>query len=214
MRMLGNIDMMTVLTRIFVILVCFPVHECAHAWVAERLGDNTGRLKGRVTLNPFKHLDVIGTIMILLLGVGYAKPVPVNINNFKHRKRDFALTALAGPASNMIMALIFLLILKFVRGADLPAGPASYLVQLLFYAAYINISLAVFNLIPVPPLDGFRVVSAFLPDDMYDRVLKSGQAAVVVLFIAIMLLSRMGISPVGQLSWWPFELLFNGLVVG
>ncbi len=203
---------MTFMTRIFVIVVCFPVHESAHAWVAGLLGDDTGRARGRVSLNPFRHLDLIGTLMIFLLGVGYAKPVPVNINRFKHRKRDFALTAIAGPISNLLMAIIFLFILKFLIPAIASSQYGQVLLQALIYASFINVSLAVFNLIPIPPLDGSRVVSAFLPDDMYDWVLKSGQAAVVVLFVAIMVMNRMGVSPIGQLSSMVFQALYGWIV--
>jgi Zn-dependent protease len=96
--------------RVFVILCCFPIHECAHAWTADRLGDPTARTRGRISLNPFRHLDFMGTVFILLMGVGYAKPVPVNINNFRHKKRDFALTSLAGPISNLLMTVLFLML--------------------------------------------------------------------------------------------------------
>ncbi len=163
-NILNNQNALMLLVRVFVLLVCFPVHECAHAWTADKLGDSTGRRKGRITLNPFKHLDYMGTISILLIGIGYAKPVPVNIHNFRHKKRDFALTALAGPLSNLLMAMVFLVLLRFVPNMHLNADNAQLARQLLTYAAYINVSLAVFNLIPIPPLDGSRVVTAFLPE--------------------------------------------------
>ena len=102
--------------RVFVILCCFPIHECAHAWVADRLGDHTGRRQGRITLNPMRHLDLLGTLTIFLFGVGYAKPVPVSLQNFKNPKRDFALTALAGPVSNLLMAILLLIIGRLVSG--------------------------------------------------------------------------------------------------
>ncbi len=200
------------LVRVFVLLVCFPVHECAHAWTAEKLGDSTGRRKGRITLNPFKHLDYMGTISILLIGVGYAKPVPVNINNFRHRKRDFALTALAGPVSNLLMAMAFLAVLRFVPDMHLPSDYTMLLGQLLTYAAYINVSLAVFNLIPIPPLDGSRVVTALLPDSAYNTMLRKERYTMGILLIALMCFNRLGYSPISFLTEKVFYFL-NRLIV-
>ena len=199
-NILNNQNALMLLVRVFVLLVCFPVHECAHAWTADKLGDSTGRRKGRITLNPFKHLDYMGTISILLIGIGYAKPVPVNIHNFRHKKRDFALTALAGPLSNLLMAIVFLVILRFVPNMHLNADNAQLARQLLTYAAYINVSLAVFNLIPIPPLDGSRVVTAFLPDRAYNKMLQKERYAMGVLLIALLCFNRMGFNPISFLT--------------
>ena len=195
------------ISRVIVLIICFPVHECAHAWAADRLGDPTGRSKGRITLNPFKHLDYMGTISILLIGVGFAKPVPVNINNFRNRKRDFALTALAGPVSNLLMAVIFLVIGRIFSSAHLSSESAQLVRILLTYASYINVSLAVFNLIPIPPLDGSRVVTAFLPDGAYNTMLRRERYTMGILLIALMLCSRMGYSPVSFLTEKVFHFL-------
>lgn len=202
-----NFDPVEILSRVFVILCCFPVHECAHAWMAGRLGDPTARNMGRVTLNPFKHLDVWGTVMIFLFGVGYAKPVPVNIRNFKKPKLYFALTAVAGPVSNLIMAAIVMVICRIVYGgASTEAG--YQVVQFLIYAAYINLSLAVFNLIPIPPLDGSRVVTAILPDKTYNALLKYERYSMVIILVLLLLFSRLGVSPISRIT----GALFNGLV--
>ena len=174
-------------TRIFVLLVCFPVHECAHAWVADRLGDNTGRVKGRISLNPFRHLDFMGTVLIMLIGVGYAKPVPVNIRKFRHPKRDYGMPS--QPDS--------------VRTA----------VTLLRYAAYINVSLAIFNLLPIPPLDGSRVLMAALPNDIYRQILGKERFIMAALLVAMMSLGRMGYSPVGFLTGNAFRFLYQLIVV-
>ena len=209
--LLHNQNALMLLVRAFVLLVCFPVHECAHAWVADRLGDPTGRAKGRITLNPLKHLDYLGSISILLIGVGYAKPVPVNIKRFRRRKRDFALTALAGPVSNLLMAVIFLGILRIAP--RLPVGPdgVQLAVRLLAYAAYINVSLAVFNLIPIPPLDGSRVLTAVLPDRAYDSVLRKERYTMGILLIALVFFNRMGYSPVSFVTEKVFYFL-SGLI--
>ena len=206
-NILNNPNAMMLLVRVFVLLVCFPVHECAHAWTADQLGDDTGRRKGRITLNPFRHLDYMGTISILLIGVGYAKPVPVDISNFRHRKRDFALTALAGPVSNLLMAMFFLIVLRFVPYMHLPLDHTMLFDRLLTYAAYINVSLAVFNLIPIPPLDGSRVLTALLPDRAYYSMLRKERYTMGILLIALMCFSRLGYSPISFLT----EKVFHAL---
>ena len=205
-------QLMTLLARLIVLLICMPVHESAHAWAALKLGDPTGKEQGRISLNPFRHLDFVGTLAIFLLGVGYAKPVPVNINRFKNKKRDFALTSAAGPLSNMLMAVLFLGFLKVVITFGDPNARDYFLVLLLTYASFINISLAVFNLIPVPPLDGSRLFMAVLPDRIYNGMLKNERTMSVVLIVALILLGRLGISPISSVSGAVFYFLFHLII--
>ena len=194
------------ITRLFVVLVCLPIHELAHAWTSHKLGDDTARQ--RISMNPFAHLDLLGTVMILLFGIGYAKPVQVNTRNFRKPKRDLALTAAAGPISNMILAILFLLIIRIVYASN--AGPGAYmLVQFLMYVSFINISLALFNMIPIPPLDGSKVLMAFLPDSAARSLAGVGRYAVVILLIAVFVLSRAGISPIGAATQGIFEALYK-----
>lgn len=149
------------------ILIMMPVHEAAHAFAAHKLGDDTAKWNGRLTLNPLAHLDPIGSLMILAFGIGYAKPVPVNPYNFRKcsRKTGMALTALAGPLSNLLMAAISMGIFRLIYTFTTSYTVLMYAnLVLLNVFVPINIGLAVFNLLPIPPLDGSRIFGAILPD--------------------------------------------------
>ena len=159
--------------RLAVLLICLPVHEFAHAWAAHKLGDNTAAGLGRLTLNPFVHLDVIGSAMILLMGFGWAKPVPVDARYFRQPKRDMAIVAFAGPLANIIMAIIMMSAAKIIIHTHHPGSsfPAVGAVQVLSIMLSINLVLAVFNLLPIPPLDGSKLLGALLPEEQYFRIM-------------------------------------------
>ena len=161
-----------ILSSLVVIFLTLPVHEFAHGFAASKLGDPTPRYQGRLTLNPFAHIDYFGAACILLFGFGWAKPVGINPNNFKRPKTDMALTALAGPFSNLIVALIAMLLANTVKLFITAWSALLYVHLFLFYIAYINVSLAVFNLIPIPPLDGSRLLSALLPNKQYYALMR------------------------------------------
>lgn len=176
------------LVRVFTVFCVLPIHEYAHAYTAYRLGDETARLSGRLTLNPLAHLDVYGTIMIFVAGFGYAKPVPVNPRNFKmkNKKVGMAITALAGPLSNLIMAFGFAFLSQIAQVAYNSTGRVTILdVTRLFceIATLINVSLAMFNLIPVPPLDGSRILNVILPTEIYFKIMRYERYIMMGLFI-------------------------------
>lgn len=149
------------LVSIPAVLVCLSVHEAAHGFMANALGDPTAKNAGRLTLDPKHHLDPIGTLCLFLFHVGWAKPVPVNVRNFKHPRRDIALTSLAGPVSNFLLALAAL----FLRQIFLSSSSTVMIALGLFCHSTVvmSIGLGVFNLIPVPPLDGSKILLSFLP---------------------------------------------------
>lgn len=162
------------------ILLALSGHEFAHGWMAWKLGDPTARNLGRLTLNPLKHLDPIGTLCMVFFGFGWARPVPINPRYFKNNRRDFALTALAGPAANFIMAFLGLLLAHILFCIYKAFPPSSGFGGKLWSAfltmaesfAVLNVSLGVFNLIPVPPLDGSRIFLVWLPAKYYFGVMK------------------------------------------
>lgn len=171
---MGFLDILIyVLSTLTVIFLTLPVHEFAHGWAAVKLGDNTPRWQGRLTINPFAHIDYIGALCILFFGFGWARPVQVNQNNFRNPKRDMALTALAGPVSNIIVAFIAMILFNvcFIF-INLLSGWVQYVAWFFYWIASINISLAVFNLIPIPPLDGSRLLSALLPYKYYYALMR------------------------------------------
>jgi len=162
-------DFQTLLIYVIPLIFAITVHEVAHGWVANQRGDSTARLLGRLTLNPIKHIDPIGTILVpavlFFTGspflFGWAKPVPINFNALKSPKQDMILVALAGPVSNFIMALLWFLVIAFTLDT-----PDQFLFKMAGFGITINLILGVFNLLPLPPLDGSRVVSALLPNKL------------------------------------------------
>ncbi len=229
-------DAILILFQIVVLIFAFSVHECAHAYAAYRLGDPTAYMLGRVTLNPVKHIDPFGSILMPLLSmisgfplIGWAKPCPVTLRNFRKMKRDDIITTFAGPASNLVMAVIALVILvivkhspgggeqavynamdmtnKFVRAeVDTTNLPSLFPIALLcYYGILTNVLLFIFNLIPIPPLDGSRIIRYFLPynvEQMYDRIGNYG--IILIYFIA---------RPILGVLYQPALNLFDAVII-
>ncbi|MXW43140.1 MAG: site-2 protease family protein [Candidatus Dadabacteria bacterium] len=168
-----------------VILFSLTIHEYAHALVAYRLGDDTAKRQGRLSLNPLVHLDVFGTLLLFIVHFGWAKPVPVDPRNFRNPKKDMLMVAIAGPISNILTAIAAAVILKalFENFAAIPPGSgADVAVRMLVWFMYIGIVLAVFNMIPVPPLDGSRVLYGLLPDSLAYRYARFETYGIFILF--------------------------------
>jgi Zn-dependent protease len=143
------------------------IHELAHGWVAHRMGDETARWQGRLSLNPLRHLDPIGTLMLFLFGFGWAKPVPVNFENLRDPRRGFIFVSAAGVVANLILAFA-----AFLLDHLLSPSPSGVLAPVLYYMAQINIMLAAFNLIPIPPLDGSKILMGFAPETLRVALLR------------------------------------------
>lgn len=197
----------TLIAMVLVVFFALPIHEFAHGWVAYKLGDHTAKNQGRLDLNPLRHYDLVGTTLLLLTGFGWAKPVPINPFFFKDRKKGMALTALAGPVANIILALITMIILKLLYffPSFILSSYGNIFAQILLGMININIGLAVFNLIPIPPLDGSRIIGYFLPDHVNDWIYHNERFVMMGLFAAMII----GVfdKPIAILS----RLIYNGI---
>jgi Zn-dependent protease len=168
-----NIDLVAAAIGFGVLLLSLTIHEAAHAWSADKLGDPTARMLGRVSLNPLVHIDWIGTVLLPIIAaisrfplIGWAKPVPVNIRNLRHPRRDFMIVAAAGPISNFLQAFVAAAVLRAVWDGTIGESGPGVLVTFLYIAVQVNLLLAFFNLIPIPPLDGGNVLLGLLPPNL------------------------------------------------
>lgn len=164
--------LLSILLSVIPALLCITLHELSHGLVAYWLGDPTAKERGRLTLNPIKHLDPMGLLMLLLFHVGWAKPVPVNMANFKDPKKGMALTALAGPAANVLITVVALFLYGLLYLPLKGKGAGEYLLEMIQLTAGLSLGLAIFNLIPIPPLDGSKVLLSLLSDESYMKLMR------------------------------------------
>ena len=170
------------------ILIALSLHEFAHGWASYMLGDPTPKAQGRLSINPFHHLDLVGTLLLFFVGFGWAKPVQVDSRYYEHPKSDMVKVALAGPIMNFVIAFLALFIVGFLEKVRVPANQVSeYVFSLLYYIAMIDIGLGLFNLIPVPPLDGSKVLFAVLPARSYFSYMRYEQFGMIFLLLFIFL---------------------------
>lgn len=191
-RFLENFDyhsLILALMSAVAALLCFTVHELCHGLTAYKLGDPTAKNAGRLTLNPIRHIDWFGLLLMITVRVGWAKPVPVDMRNFKHPKRDMALTALAGPLSNFVLAWVFLLLVRVLGWVMGLVGAVSpvwlYVLSFFLQAALLSVGLGVFNLIPIPPLDGSKVLFSLFPNKIYYTILRYERYIMALVFVVM-----------------------------
>ncbi len=197
-----KVALITLLMWLPIIIFSLSFHEAAHGYVAYRLGDPTARNFGRVTLNPLKHLDPFGFLSMLIIGFGWAKPVPINARRFENPRKGMAISSLAGPVSNLILAVGFAILAGVTNYlGSLAAGSSEKVYMALYYVnfffvqgMFINVSLAIFNFIPVPPLDGSRILSVALPPKYYFGIMKYERYIGLAFAVIVIALSYMGIS--------------------
>jgi Zn-dependent protease len=212
--------LISVLLSLPVIVLSLSLHETAHGWVAYKLGDPTARNLGRLTLNPLKHLDPMGFLFMLLFGIGWAKPVPINTRNFKNPRVGMALSGIAGPISNLLLGLLGMIlsvvtmVICYLAGID-PDTNVWITVLLLFLdvLAFMNVALAVFNLIPVPPFDGSRFAYVFLPTKWYFKVMQYERFTGIAIMIIIFILSRIGLNPISIVVYFILNNTMDLLVL-
>ena len=204
-------------------LIALTVHEYCHGYAAYKMGDDTAKNFGRLTLNPLKHLDVYGTICMILFHVGWAKPVPINSRNFKDPKKGFAITAAAGPLANLILAFIsafvYLLVLALVKDITFTSKNFTYhllsnLLLFIFVFHSVNVGLGLFNLLPIPPFDGSRLLYVFLPPKIYFSVMKY-ERKIYYIVLAWLLLgdyAAMGVRMIPFISRNPILYWLTGIL--
>lgn len=208
-NILKNLDWSVLTDMLFSVipaLICITLHELSHGFIAYKLGDNTAKYMGRLTLNPIKHIDAMGLISMIVFKFGWAKPVPVNMHNFKNPKKGMAICALAGPVSNIIIACVFLALYGLLF---IPLQVSSFgttVLQMIYTTAYLSIALAVFNILPVPPLDGSKVLFSVISDSAYEKLMRFERYGMVILLV-LLVFDILSV-PLGIATEFLFDKLF------
>lgn len=197
-------SMLDMVLRLAAVLLCLTVHETCHGLAAYALGDPTARRAHRLSLNPLRHIDWFGLLMMFAAGFGWAKPVPVNPNYFKKPKQGMALTALAGPVSNFLLALLTLLAARISCDVAAYSETNQRILDFLLMVAVLSIGLGLFNLVPIPPLDGSKVLFAVLPDRAYDWLMRNERYGMLLLFALVFF--DVGSNALSKTIQWVFDL--------
>ena len=205
-----------VLIVVLASLLCITFHECSHGFAAYKLGDPTAKRQGRLSLNPVKHVDIFGLVMMAVFKFGWAKPVPVDMRYFKSPKSGMAIVALAGPLSNILLAYIALVIRAVVIFFLYGTNVGSIILSFLEYVALLSIGLAIFNIIPIPPLDGSKVLNALLPNRIYYKIMRYEHFGMLLL-LAVMYFGLIDAplfavrtfvtNILSRLAWFPYTIL-------
>ena len=197
-------SMLDMVLRLAAVLLCLTVHETCHGLAAYALGDPTARRAHRLSLNPLRHIDWFGLLMMFAAGFGWAKPVPVNPNYFKKPKQGMALTALAGPVSNFLLALLTLLAARILCDVAAYSETNQRILDFLLMVAVLSIGLGLFNLVPIPPLDGSKVLFTVLPDRAYDWLMRNERYGMLLLFALVFF--DVGSNALSKTIQWVFDL--------
>ena len=209
-EILQNLDwsvLTDLLLSVIPALICITLHEFSHGYAAYLMGDDTAKRMGRLTVNPLRHIDVMGLVMLALLHFGWAKPVPVDMRNFRKPKLGMALTALAGPLMNMVIACVAMIVYGLVFPILHGSAVGLYALKMLYITASLSVSLAIFNLLPVPPLDGSKVFFAVISDRGYDWLMRYERYG--MLLLAVILMTGVISSPLYRASEACMEVLMN-----
>ena len=192
-----------ILLSIIPALICITLHELSHGFVAYKLGDTTAKDAGRLTLNPIKHLDIMGILMMVVFHFGWAKPVPVNMYRFKNPKRGMAITAVAGPVMNVLITIVCLFLYGLLYRS---LGQDHFLMKIIQITAVLSISFAIFNILPISPLDGSKVLFSVLPSERYDQLMRYERYGMILLLVLVSsgILGR----PLSAATDWAFDKLF------
>lgn len=211
---MGNLDLTTKVLAFVFIFMSIVIHEISHGYAAYLLGDDTAKRMGRLSLNPLNHIDIFGTIILPIIlmitagfAFGFAKPVPINPHNFKDYKKGMGITGAAGPIANFVVA--FVLAIIFIILAKLGVGGSARVFDVIKLTMQVNIFLALFNLIPVPPLDGSRIVGAFLSDEAYLKYSKLERYGMYIILGALVLGSLLNVSIIGLVIDKPLQLVWG-----
>ncbi len=206
-----NLERLVLLAPVF--LLAITVHEFSHGYIAYRLGDPTAKMAGRLTFNPLAHLDLFGTLAIIFIGFGWAKPVPVDPRNFANPRKDNLWVALAGPVSNFITAFVFGLIFRLFSPLLAGSQVGEIILMMIYLAVWINLILTIFNLLPIPPLDGFHILEGLVSTETYVKMQPFVRYGPMIL-IGLILLSSFGGFHFFAIVFGPFVQLFGSLFTG